>query len=198
MSIMGERFHEPFTIFPREMPSGKVVYYYQARDLDGKRATARTTGKTALSAARAHCRRLQANGKLIPRDASETSKVVTFGELAHDFWTWDKSKYIHTRLRFSDPARPAFGQRYAHDMGRIVELHLLPSFRRRQLESITPTDVEAFALRLRDGGLSGKRVNNIVTCMRIMLAEAHRAGVLPWDPKVKDVIHALCSARRER
>ena len=194
---MGTRYHEPFTIFPRVMPSGKTVYYYQARDGDGRRTTPRTTGKTTPSAARSHCRNLEKTGKLIPKDS--TGPVVsTFGELARDFWNWEKSAYIHTRLQFSDPNRPGFGKRYAHDMGRIVEMHLLPVFRRRLLNSITPINVEAFALRLRDGGLSGKRVNNIVTCMRIMLAQAHRAGILPWDPKVKDVIHAMGSARRER
>jgi integrase len=175
------------------MPSGKTIYYYQTREEDGRR----TTAKTTPSAAKAHCRQLAAKGKLIPKD-NGTPAVTTFGELARDFWTWNKSAYIHTRLRFSDPRRPALGQRYAHDMARVVEVHLLPAFRRRRLDLITPQDVESFALRLRDGGLSGKRVNNIVTCMRIMLAEAHRAGILPWDPKWKDVIHALGSARRER
>ena len=79
-------------------------------------------------------------------------------------------------MRFSDPNKPAISRRYAHDCARIVDLHILPTFRRRHLDSITPQEVEAFALRLRDGGLSGKRVNNVVSCLRVMLSEAHRAG----------------------
>lgn len=101
-------------------------------------------------------------------------------------------------MRFSDPNKPAISRRYAHDCARIVDLHILPTFRRRHLDSITPQEVEAFALRLRDGGLSGKRVNNVVSCLRVMLSEAHRAGAISWDPTGKNTIRALGSAPKHR
>ncbi len=62
-----------------------------------ERATARTTGKTTPSA-RAECRKLEKAGKLIPREEGPVRPPQTFGEVARDFWTWDKSDYIHTRL----------------------------------------------------------------------------------------------------
>lgn len=76
-------------------------------------------------------------------------------------------------------------------MARMVDLHILPTFSRRHLDQITPQEVEAWSLRLRDGVLSGKTVNNITTCLRVMLTEAHRAGVLPWDPTKKGAVRAL-------
>lgn len=193
------RYHEPFTLLPRKMPSGLVVWYYRTRTEDGRRTTAWSTGQTTKSAARAHCRKLEKAGQLIPpKVVVGTPRPLSFGELARDFWTWDKSEYIASRLRFSDPAKPAISERYAHDCARIVELHILPTFRRRRLDSMTPQEVEAFALRLRDGGLSGKRVNNVISCLRVMLSEAHRAGAIPWDPTKKNTLRALGSATKHR
>lgn len=194
------RYHEPYTLFPRTMASGLTVWYNRARTEDGRRTTAWSTGQTTKSAARAHCRQLERNGRLIPvRDAPAPTQEISFADLALDFWSWDRSEYVRARLRFSDPARPAISERYCRDMARLVELHILPTFRRRHVADITPQEVEAWALRLRDEkGLSGKRVNNAVSCLRVMLAEAYRAGILPWDPKQKGKIRALGNARRER
>lgn len=192
------RYHEPYTILPRKMPSGLTVFYYRARTEEGRRTTALSTGQTTKSAAREHCRKLEKAGELIPRKDPAASKALTFGELAADFWTWDPpSPYIEARLRFGDPKKPAISERYAHDCARIVELHLLPAFRRRHLEDVTPQEVETFALRLRDSGTGGKRVNNVVSCLRVMLAEAYRAGSIPWDP-AKTAIRALGSATKHR
>ena len=198
------RYHEPFTLLPRKMPAtGKrkkplIVWYYRTRTEDGQRTTAWSTGQTSKSAARAHCRKLEQAGELIPRRDPAPPRAQTFADLAQGFWTWQPpSPYVESRLRFSDPKRPAIAERYVHECSRIVELHLLPTFRRRHLEEITPQEVEAFSLRLRDGGLSGKRVNNIVSCLRVMLGEAYRAGSLPWDP-AKTVIRALGSATKAR
>jgi integrase len=192
------RYHEPFTLLPRKMPSGLTIWYYRARTEDGSRTVAWSTGQTTKSAARAHCRKLEKAGELIPRKDAGAPKPLTFGELARGFWTWQPpSPYIASRLRFSDPKKPAIAERYAHECSRIVELHLLPTFRRRHLDELTPQEIEAFALRLRDGGLSGKRVNNIVSCMRVILGEAYRAGSIPWDP-ASTTIRALGSATKHR
>jgi site-specific recombinase XerC len=145
-----------------------------------------------------YCKKLEKAAKLIPSKDTEAPRALTFGELAKDFWTWGSSEYVATRLRFSDPAKPAISERYVNDCARILELHILPTFRRRHLDAITPQEVEAFALRLRDGGMSGKRVNNVVSCLRVLLAEAFRAGAIPLDPKGKRAIRALGSSTKER
>lgn len=191
------RYHEPFTLLRRKMPSGLTIWYYRARTEDGRRTVAWSTGQTTKSAARERCRRMEKAGELIPKKDS-TPRPLSFGELAAGFWTWEPpSPYIEARLRFGDPNKPAISERYAHDCSRIVELHLLPTFRRRHLEDITPQEIEGFALRLRDNGTGGKRVNNVVSCLRVMLSEAYRAGSLPWDP-AKTAIRALGSATKHR
>jgi len=42
------RVTEPYIIFPRELKSGKIVYYYHFRDENGRRSAAKSTGCTNL------------------------------------------------------------------------------------------------------------------------------------------------------
>ena len=194
------RYHEPFTVFPRTLSSGRVVWYYRAYDESRpqNRTPAYSTGATTKTSARAHCRKLQDRGELIPEPGGPRTGPPSFGAFARDFWTWGHSPYIEARLRFSDPQQPAVSRRHADDMASVLRQHVMPAFGRRRLDSITPTQVETFALRLRDGGLSGKRVNNVVSCLRTILAEAHRAGLLAFDPMRKGVIRAVGTVPKER
>jgi integrase len=123
--------------------------------------------------------------------------VLTFGEWAAGWWTWEHP-YVQARLRFSDPTAPDLSRRYVDTMGRMLELYLLPHWKRTALAAITPLAIETWALGLRDGGLSGKRVNDLVSCFRTMLKEAHREGRLTFDPYVKGIVRALGSATRQR
>lgn len=60
------RYREPCTFFLRPGKSGKPVYCYRTYDADGKRPTARITGLTSETAARAHVAGLHKEGKTIP------------------------------------------------------------------------------------------------------------------------------------
>jgi hypothetical protein len=77
-----------------------------------------STGQKTKSAAREQCRKLERAGELIPTRDPGTPKLLTFGELALNFWTWDKFEYITSRLRFSDPQEPTTSEHYAHGMAR--------------------------------------------------------------------------------
>lgn len=57
------RVTEPYTIFPRTLPSGKTVYYYQFRDENGLRSCAYSTGTDKLSQAKRICQKLYNDGK---------------------------------------------------------------------------------------------------------------------------------------
>ena len=168
--------------FPRKLPSGRVVWYYRAYD-DSRpdhRTVARSTGQTRKGAAKAYCRDLERRGELV---AGPTAPL-TFEQFAAGFWDWDNSSYIARGLQFSDPDKPALGRRYADDMARTLQARVMPVFGRRPLADVLPQEVEAWAIRMRAAGLSGKRVNNIVSCLRIILSEAKRASVISFDPSV--------------
>ena len=138
--------------------------------------------QSTKSAARAYVRALEDKGELIPKDVPDGPRPVTFGDIAEGFWSWT-GEYVKARLTFSDPTKPMISRNYADDQARAPTHHVLPTFRRRYLAVITPQEVETWAIRLRDGGLSGKFVKNIVSCTRVMLGEAYRAKMIAWDPE---------------
>lgn len=190
------RYHEPFTIFPRTLTSGRIVFYYRVYLGTNRRSPAYSTGCVSKSAAKALCHELHKNGELLPSKTPELPPMK-FSELAAGFWDWD-GEYVKARLRFSDPKKPAISPRHAEDCAAITQSYLIPTFGKRLVDSIAPQDVENFALRTRDNGLSGKRCNDIVSVIRTMLFEAYRAGQLAWDPKKKGAIRSLGHASKKR
>jgi hypothetical protein len=56
-----------FSVFPRKLPGGKVVYYYQCYDANGKRLNGHSTGQSTKTAAAAYCMKRYREGNLIPQ-----------------------------------------------------------------------------------------------------------------------------------
>jgi hypothetical protein len=146
------RVHEPSTVFKRTLAGGRVVHYWRADDEVRKRPTsARSTGKDKKGEALAYCRKLEKEGGLLTPDepVAPAPEALIFGSFTVDFWSWEGA-YVKTRLQFSDPTKPAISQRHAHDMARVLELRILPTFRRRILHTITPTP-EVLSVLLKAG-----------------------------------------------
>ena len=190
------RYHAPYTIFPRTLASGKVVFYYRVYLGKNRRSSAFSTGCTSEGAARLLCQKLYKEDKLLPNKKPD-NPPMKFSELSPGFWDWN-GDYVQARLRFSDPNKPAISRRYAEDCALIAEKYLLPAFGKRYVDTITPQDVETFSLKTRDEGLSGKRCNDIISVMRTMLFEAYRAGQLSWNPKKKGAIRSLGHVPKKR
>ena len=177
------------------------MWYWRAYDerLPRRRTSWRSTGHSQKGRAKEYVRDLERRDLLLTPDAAPLQKPgdALFGEWARGFWAWE-GPYVQARLRFSDPTSPDLTRRYVNDMSRILELHLLPRWKRAPLISITPLAIETWALRIRDDGLSGKRVNDLISCLRTMLKEAHREGRLSFDPYAKGIVRALGNTPRQR
>jgi hypothetical protein len=76
------RIKDDFTVFPREMASGKVIWYYQTYNEDGRRTVAHSTGETTRTAAVKKCNGLMREGKLLP---TAQVRILTFAEYAQEF-----------------------------------------------------------------------------------------------------------------
>ena len=94
-------------------------------------------------------------------------------------------------LRFDEFARPALetyldakGRRHSTRSGylAVLDQHLVPYFGRMQLDSIEPTDVDAYVAKKRRGGLSAVTVNRQLNVMRRVCRLAVRAGKLRSNP----------------
>ena len=184
------RYREPYSLYPRKIKNGKKVWYYRTHDEYGSRTTGRSTGETSKTRARQYCSRLLAEGQLVP------AKELSFSAYSEHWWVWDSCAYIKGKLARSTSERPSISHRHADDCRAILLNHLLPYFGRYWLSSISPKMLEEFMFSLRDKGLSPKRVNNILSCLRVMLSEAQRLGYIQKNPF--DVVRPLAIESQER
>ena len=170
------RYREPFTVFPRKMKSGLVVWYYQTYDNNNRRTTARSTGQTLKGAARAYCNKLYKEDALIPNRGGN----ITFANYSVDWWEWDKCEYLRYRR-----SRRNLSKTYA-DSGKIsVKNHLLPYFGKMRLEAITNYDIEKWLLTYAAKGLKNLTANVNLSFLKIMLGDAVRRGLLDINPGAK-------------
>jgi integrase len=179
------RYRERFSLYLRN-----GVYYYRCYDEAGRRCVGRSTGQAVETLAREHCLALDREGKLIP------TRDVLFESFADSWWIWDKCSYLRGRLARSAPGRPAVSRRYADQMRSILQQHLIPGFGKYKLSAITAAMIEEWSLGLRENGLSGKHVNDILSGLRIMFTEALRQGRIRRNPF--EAVRPLGVDRKER
>jgi hypothetical protein len=131
------RYREPFTVFPRKMKSGLVVWYYQTYDNNNRRTTARSTGQTSKGAARDYCNKLYKEDALVPNRGSN----LVFAKYAENWWIWDKCEYVKFRL-----SRRELSRKYV-DSGRSnLRLNILPYFKNMKLKDITNYNIEKWLM----------------------------------------------------
>ena len=166
------RARQVYTLLPRTMKAGRVVWYYRTYDGDGQRTTARSTGCHTKTAAHAHCQALVKAGRLIP------DKPVRFAEYSKDFWVWGKCKYVQRKLTRGS----TISQEYVDQCRTRLETHILSSFGPCRLSDIKTRDIEAWVDRLLDSGLAAGTVTQILGLLKQMLTEAVRRGVVNANP----------------
>jgi len=128
------RYREPFTVFERRLSSGKTVFYYRTYDEGGKRTTARSTGRTTKTAAKAYCQELIRQGRLIP------SQDLTFAVYAADWWVYNRCRYIQSRLARGG----SFSRTHAYIQRLNLNKHILPVLGKTKLKQITSREIEAW------------------------------------------------------
>lgn len=154
----------------RDRRGGGWRYRKRIRLPDGSRprieGTPSLNTKLAAEAAeRAHIERLLRGGP------PEQKEAPRFEEFATDFM----SSYAKANNKPSEQTSKAG----------ILKKHLFPIFGGRYLDSITAQDVEHLKARLLDGGLSRKRVNNILNVLSKILRYAEELEVISKIPRIK-------------
>ncbi|HEB11851.1 MAG TPA: hypothetical protein ENI06_11645, partial [Spirochaetales bacterium] len=135
------RYREPFTIFPRKINNGKVVYYYRTYDNDGNRTTARTTGQSNKTATRTYVIELLKSGKLVPK------KDPIFKDYVFSWWRWDECPYV---LGKRARGKNKIAQTYVYHCRSYLDHHILPSFGKYRISAIRPKIIETWLLDLRN------------------------------------------------
>gem|GEM_PF-276698 len=175
------RIREDFTVFPRSLKSGLVVFYYQTYDDKGNRQNARSTGQTKRTEARAYCMRLFKKGLLIPEQ-----RAPTFGEFSKGWWNAETCYYLKWRELHEPLAYSTVVMFKGH-----FEKHIKDYWAKYRLDEITVDDVEKWLLELSEKSEEGKKplkpktINLILGTFKLMLGEAHRKKIIKSNPCVE-------------
>lgn len=161
---------EPYTIFPRTLSSGKVVYYYQFRLENGQRSSAKSTGCTTLGSAKRYCNKLYNQGEF------KQSSKLKFSVYAKDFFTkesnWYKWKSVNNTT-LTDETLLAYNK--------WLNNQVLPFFENYQLTAITRATVKEWIIWA-SSKWSPKTVNNGQTVLNIILNSAVDQELIEYNP----------------
>jgi integrase len=166
------RIKANFTLFPRKMPSGRIVFYFQCYDENGVRQNGRSTGCSKKTEANAYCMRLYREGALVPR-----KRTMTFEEYAEGWWDIKTCKYLEWR-QLSDPLSE--GTIYMNRAN--TENYLKGFFGKTRLGDITRDTVKEWLLDMSRKKLSAATANTALKTLRVMLDEAVNRGMLTGNP----------------
>ena len=132
--------HNDFTLFLREYPNGKKVFFYYAYDENGKRRGPWTTKSLNKTEARNYCHSLLKKGCIIPG----RGKGLLFGEFAGGFWERGSVyvKYRESRADITDT--------YLCNCRKITANQILPFFSGIPLEKITDKMINDWLLGFKE------------------------------------------------
>jgi len=164
------RVTEPYIIFPRELKSGKVVYYYHFRDDDGRRSAAKSTGCTTLSAAKRFCQKLYNSGELT-RITSYSFSVFTENFFSKES-EWYKWKLVNNS-KITDETIMSYNK--------FLNNQLIPYFEYKKLEDLTRSEIKKWIIWA-SGKWSAKTVNNAQSVLNIILNQAVEKNIIKFNP----------------
>jgi integrase len=182
------RFKASFSLYRRRMRSGKVVFYFQCYDENGRRVCGHSTGQSTKTAAREYCNSLLKQEKLVKE---RYKKVPTLKEFAEGFWDVETSEYL-VSLR----SRKPLSKSYPDHCKATCKNHVLPKFGFMRLDGITEEMVDSWLLSFPLNGLSPATGNNAVKVLRIMLAWAKKKKLIKNNPCAN--VEALKEEEKER
>ncbi len=163
--------HKPFTIYRRPTRKKKrYIYYIQFRDEAGRRKTAVSSGKTT----RAEAERWAY--ERLKESLGAPHRELSFGAYAKSWFLWDECEYLRRKRNRGD-----YSKSYAEQQRAYLENHILPCFADLKLRNITVSIIENWIVELKDR-FSAVTANRALTVLKIMLKEAKRRRLLPYNP----------------
>ena len=164
------RVTEPYTIFPRKLPSGKTVYYYQYRDALGRRTTAKSTGCITLASAKRFCQKLYNAG------AFKKDNALTFGAYTKDFFS-EKSRFY--KWKIANKERISRETLLAYD--KFLRNQLTPYFNDVCVTKIKRADIKEWVIWANDKW-SPKTVNSAQTVLNLIFKQAIDDDIVEYNP----------------
>lgn len=165
------RVTEPYIIFPRTLPSGRVVYYYQYRDSEGRRSSALSTGETVLSRARRKIQKMYNSGAF-----DRKSDTVLFGDFANGFFS-KGGRYYEFQSLAGKPIKDSTLSAYI----KALNNQILPFFRDKKLADINRDVIKNWIVWASEYW-SAKTINNAHGVLNIILEDALDKEIIARNP----------------
>lgn len=164
------RVTEPYIIFPRTLPSGKVVYYYQFRDENGKRSASYSTGTSKLSQAKRTVQKLYNEGEF------KKNSAILFKTFSANFFD-DDSPYLKWKKTSGTDLAPSTLSSYR----KLLKLQILPYFSDMRLDKISVDTVKSWIIWLNESW-SAKTSNNAQSVFNIIMKSAKEKRLIKEVP----------------
>lgn len=185
--------HANFDLYKRKPtnPNRKTFIYYRSYDSYGNRLPGKSTGiefrgERSWARARAYCEELYKNNLL------HCAPDVLFETFARGWFLWDSCPYVLDRRANGTSKKAGITETYVSQMRGYLDNHILPYFGSIPLIKINPVKIRSWRLWLRAGrvdasgkvipGLSNKTINNVASCLKIMMDWAQNDDLIPKDP----------------
>lgn len=164
------RITEPYTIFLRKLSNGKSVYYYQFRDENGVRSSARSTGTNKLSQAKRICQKLYNEGKF------KKNTAMLFKTFAEDFFD-DNSSYMQWKRTSGVNLALSTLSSYR----KLLRVQILPYFSNMSISKISVSTVKDWIVWLNEKW-SAKTSNNAQSVFNIIMKSAKEKRLIKEVP----------------
>jgi len=168
------KFRSTFSLYKRKLGHGKVIFYYQCYDENGRRVCGHSTGQRSKTAAREYCMNLFRQGLLVK---DKNQKRITFTELANGFWDEKTGGYLDDLK-----SRKTISKSYPDHAKFTTNKHLVPKFGGMMLDAITDEMIDSWLLSFPKRGLSHATGNDALSFLRVMLSWAVKKKYIKTNP----------------
>ena len=160
-----------FGVYPRNLKSGRTIYYYWAYNDRGRRLY-RSTGEDTYEKAVRHCRNLLKQGKLA------TDIDYQFLQYTQDFFMHDRCPYVKSRLLRGK----SYTKGWAQAQRNLLLSRIIPEFGDFDIREIFEKRIEAWLLRIKQEGVGNKTLNHLITVLRIIFGYAFKSRDIDDNP----------------
>ena len=168
------RYREPFTIFPRKLKSGKIIWYYRTYSPFGERTTAHSTGMTNKTQARNYCADLLSKGLLF------SGTGITFAVFAEHFYD-DDSEWMLDKIQ-TGGGRNTISKSTLKLYRHLNKNMLIPYFGKIRLYDLKTVHVKQYRAKMCEEGYSNNTINSSVACLKVIIKNALANRLMVFDP----------------
>ena len=161
---------KPYTLFKRG-----DIWYCRFRDIDGERATPKSTGETARARAEqwAVSYLQKGQGRIVK------SELVTLDGFSRGFFDWSSPWATDKKARGM-----RISENHCLQRADLLKNHIIPALGKMRVSSINRAVIKDFRNKLFEAGYSGNTINKCLSALKSILEAAEERGLIQYVPRI--------------